>query len=168
MLIVPCVELNYFGVHWRPCTAFWLLAFQGLKYWRRNRKTCSWISRCSQAEEPTGHKVGLQETGHRSEYTEPACNPWTLLWINHHNHTTPNTASTADDLLSKMSTFEFKFMLVFWNSLLKKTYILPISSAISSAKQSFSRLWKSSSDICLHTWIRPDYPTSHCFILSGT
>lgn len=44
--------------------------------------------------------------------------------IQNHSHTSPKAASDAQGLLSKMSTFEFKLMLLFWNSVLKKTYIL--------------------------------------------
>ncbi|KAK7126225.1 hypothetical protein R3I93_021571 [Phoxinus phoxinus] len=44
--------------------------------------------------------------------------------IQQHHNSTPKAASEADGLLSKLSTFEFIFMLVFWNDLLKRTYIL--------------------------------------------
>lgn len=41
-----------------------------------------------------------------------------------HNHSTPNVASEAKGLLSKLSTFEFYIMLVLCNNLVKMTYIL--------------------------------------------
>ncbi len=47
-----------------------------------------------------------------------------LHHIKHQNHSTPKAASEASGLLSKLNTFEFKFMLVFWKDLLKRTYIL--------------------------------------------
>ncbi len=47
-----------------------------------------------------------------------------LKRIKEHNLTSPKTASEADGLLHKLSTFEFKFMLCFWNAILQKTYIL--------------------------------------------
>lgn len=44
--------------------------------------------------------------------------------IKEHNLTSPKTASEADGLLHKISTFEFKLMLCIWNAILQKTYIL--------------------------------------------
>lgn len=47
-----------------------------------------------------------------------------LKRIREHNLTSPKTASEADGLLHKLSTFEFKCMLCVWNAILQKTYIL--------------------------------------------
>ncbi|XP_069823176.1 zinc finger MYM-type protein 1-like [Dendropsophus ebraccatus] len=47
-----------------------------------------------------------------------------LCRIKTHNASTPKTAAEADGLVAKLTTYEFKLMLVFWNTLLSKTYVL--------------------------------------------
>ena len=47
-----------------------------------------------------------------------------LSRIQHHHNSTAMVASEADRLLSKLSTFEFMFVLVFCNDLLERTNIL--------------------------------------------
>lgn len=44
--------------------------------------------------------------------------------IREHPHSAPKVASEADGLHTKLNTFEFIFMLVLWDELLKKTYTL--------------------------------------------